>query len=221
MIKYIVLFVTFIIAALGVLQNYLFPDGVSLDYVILAIALLIILFGYQTINTYQENKQSQYLQYSGEITGTNIEIPALKIGTARFIPNNLSDPVFDIDGDPIRVWIEDGKLQLHAIIRNRNGDIVATIFGNQFRVNPETIFDYNYDRNAIEVIDEYGDVILQVQMEEDGVLFCGKFYRKDGSRVAIGNNYIEVRPAGVSIELSFSPIFRYLGKDNLGKRLSN
>lgn len=219
MLKYLITVVTALLAILAVFKDHFFPKGVPSEYVALYVTLIIMLSGYQVIQIYNESKKEQYFEYSGTIKGSTIEYPALKIGSAIFRPSdNFTGPLFNIDGDPIRVWLEDGVLQLHTIIRDRKGNIAAVWLGNEFKINPNSIFDYNYDDRALEVLDEYGDVILQVQMENDGVLFAGKFYRKDGWRLGIGYNFIELQPPDKELELKFEPIFKYLGKDNLGIR---
>jgi len=121
-------------------------------------------------------------------------------------------------GDPLKVWIYDGKLQLFTIVRNQKGEQMVSVIGNNFVVNPNIISDFNYDSDALEILDKKGDVILQIQMQEDGILFFGKFYLKDGSRVGIGNNIIETRPVGEELTLTTERIFIYPGKNNLGVR---
>ena len=96
---------------------------------------------------------------------------------------------------------------------------MASVTGNRFVVNPNTVSDYNYDEDSLEVLDKKGNVVLQIQMECDGVLFCGIFNLKDGSKFAIGNNVIETRPPGEPLQVSFDRIFVYPGKDNLGVRV--
>ena len=95
---------------------------------------------------------------------------------------------------------------------------MVSVIGNSFVINPNTVSDYNSDDNSLEVLDQSGDVILQIQMQEDGVLFCGKFNTKNGGKFGIGNNIIETRPAGQELEIHFDKIFIYPGKDNLGLR---
>jgi hypothetical protein len=73
----------------------------------------------------------------------------------------------------------------------------------------------------LEVIDKSGDVVFQIQMQKDGVLYCGKFCTTDDLHVAIGNNQIEWLPADKPLTLNFDRIFKYPRQINLGIRVSN
>jgi len=156
--------------------------------------------------------------FTGEIQGSNFDTPTLKIGSARFVLSSELETIFDLVGDPIKVWIYDGKLQLYTIVRDENGKQMVAVMGNNFIINPNTVSDFNYDEDAIEVLDKNDDVVLQIQMENDGILFCGKFHCKDGRKVAIGNNEIEIRIPGQELIMEFEPIFVYPGEHNLGVR---
>jgi len=80
--------------------------------------------------------------------------------------------------------MENGESKISCVIRDENGKIIAKIEANDWKINPNLIFDRNFDDKAVEVISEKGDVILQAEFDGEGVLFAGTFYQEDGSRIA-------------------------------------
>lgn len=182
-------------------------------------AMFILLFILSALEIRQSTIVDRPYWYHGEIQGSEMEEPAFKLGGARFIPSDELETIFNLVGDPIKVWIYDGKLQLYAIIRNENGKQIVAVTGNNFVINPNTVSDFNYDEDSLEVLDKKGDVVLQVQMQNDGVLFCGIFHLIEGGKIALGNNVIEIRPPGDELETTFNKIFKYPGEDNLGVRV--
>ncbi len=179
--------------------------------------LLILTLIFSVIDIRQDSYVERQFWYQGEIQGSQIDIPAIKLGDAIFTSSELKT-FFNISGDPINLWIRDGELKLYTIVRNKNGDQMVAVIGNNFVVNPNTVSDFNYDEEALEVLDNKGDVVLQIQMEDDGVLFSGKFWTDDGTRVGIGYNVIEKSDAQGNLDLTFPRIFVYPGKNNLGLR---
>ena len=110
---------------------------------------------------------------------------------------------------------------ISAIIRNEAGKIIAKIDANQWTINPNLLFDRNFDDRAVEVVDAKGNVVLQATMVEDGVSFTGVFYREDGWRVAIGESAFELKPPGVELETHFDPIFNYPSTNHPGERIKS
>jgi len=80
--------------------------------------------------------------------------------------------------------------------------------------NPNLIFDRNFDEKAVGVINQKGEVVLQIEFDGESVQFAGIFYREDGWRIALGYSIIELRPPGQKLETSFPPIFKYPSKDH-------
>jgi hypothetical protein len=126
-----------------------------------------------------------------------------------------------VGDDPVTVWIENGQLKVNLTLRDRSGSIVTKIVGNEWRVNPNLIFDKNFDDTAFEVADVKGDVVLQFVFDGTSIQFCGKFYFPDGSRVGIGKGVIEKRLPGQQMELTFAPIFRYPSSQYPGQRITH
>lgn len=218
MIKYVSIILIGVLALATYFKDTHFKDGTP-NYFNLGIYLLII--GVLAANIY-DVYESGYIEraywFKGEIQGSELDTPAFKIGSAKLIPSGELETIFDLVGDPIKVWIYDGKLHLYTIVRDRSGRQMVAVIGNTFVINPNTVSDFNYDEDALEVLDQNGNVVLQIQMEEDGVLFCGIFHCRDGRKVAIGNNVIEIRNPEQELTTEFERIFVYPAKDNLGVR---
>jgi len=221
MLQYLGSIIAAILALCGLYFSY--KNKVENKTLLFLFVLVFFSCSFQMIQIYQQNRIESYFQYTGSIKSVNIEIPAIKCGDAifQFPDATLENPVYIHEDLPFRVWLDKGKLQLYVVIRDQNNNIAASIFGTQFDINSDFIFDYNYDDMAIEVLDENHDVILQAIMEDDGVQLRCKLYLEDGNRVGFGNNVIEYKPKGEPLQLSFEPIFRYPGKDHLGERLLN
>jgi len=186
--------------------------------------ILIFLIGSLGTNVYiiwQEEEMKKYSRYSGEISGTeDIVYPSIKLGTAEFVwTGPEGEPMIVIGNDSIKVWIEDEELKISTVIRDEDGKIIAKLEANEWQVNPNLIFDRNFDTKAVEVINQKGEIVLQAEFDGESVLFAGVFYREDGWRVALGYNVIEIRPPGEPIQTTFPPMFKYPSELHPGERI--
>jgi len=193
------------------MPNWLFVGTFMFIVAILGTNLLII---------WQEGEMEKYSRHSGEISGTkDIVYPSIKLGTAELVwKGPAGEPMIVIGNDSIKVWIEDGELKISTVIRDEDGKIIAKLEANEWQVNPNLIFDRNFDTKAVEVINQKGEVVLQAEFDGESVLFAGVFYREDGWRVALGYNIIEMRPPGEPLQMSFPPMFKYPSENHPGER---
>lgn len=204
--------------------HYRYPKARILDFLFLACGIALIAGAITNMYVIgQEEQKEKYSQYSGEISrkleAPDIQYPSIKLGTAKLIwQGPEGEPAILIGDDPIRVWIEDGELKISTVIRDKDGKIIAKLEANEWQVNPNLIFDRNFDDRAVEVINEEGEVILQADFDGESVVFAGIFYLEDGSRVAIGENVIERRPPGEELQTSFDLIFKYPSRMHPGER---
>jgi len=96
--------------------------------------------------------------------------PYLEIGNSGsiFTPTNPKLPLNTIAKDnDINIEIEGGQVKLSIKIRDINGQIIAEIVKNEWKTSkPETgkIWDRNYSKDAVEVLDPNGEVVLQVKV---------------------------------------------------------
>ncbi len=204
---------------------------------------LIILGGIlAVIQTIWKNKddaiEKAKQQYSGKLQAESRLLlsakeqvfPVIEIGDSgtRFV--YTGDPnvsLFNIFGDShLGISLDKGQVLISCVMRDKEGKIVAELKDNEWKVQKApVIFDRNFDKNAVEVVDAYGSVILQVLAFKDKVQFQGKFYSKDGECFA----FISDGPgkgAGMHIrrKLDTTPVpainklFKYPSDQHLGER---
>lgn len=141
-------------------------------------------------------------------------------------------------GKPIINFAEDNNLTIELLgdqllvstkIRDSNGTIVSEISRNEWKVNPFKSWDRNYSKNALEVRDPSGDIVLQVRLVEDRVQFQAKMYDSEGKGVAL---YKTRGPEGWGGAIQkfdshhpltgvIQPIFKYPSDLHLGELVRN
>ena len=219
----LLLILTFVIALLGLIAQRYYKDRIPKWLFIALVSLLLISFLANVHQTQQDELKAEYLKNSGTLSGKlenqSIIYPSISLGSAEFVwQGEQGEPIFIIGNDSLKIWIENSELKLSTVLRDQDGKIVAKIEANEWQVNPNLIFDRNFDDKALEVINEKGEVILQAVFDGKTVQFCGKFYREDGWQIALGNNYMEFRPPGEKVQLTFTPIFKYPSAEYPGQR---
>jgi hypothetical protein len=132
-------------------------------------------------------------------------------------------PLFNILGDNLTIISHEGQVKVSTIIRNKNGVIVAELINNEWKVNNNS-WDRNYSKDALEVKDDTGEIILQVRVLEDRIQFQGKFYDSQGNGVALGKassgkgGILEMTGTNhPKLELKIEPIFQYPSDNHLGE----
>ena len=134
-------------------------------------------------------------------------------------------PIFNIGGDPLTIEIAGEQLIVSATIRNKDGQIVAEIIQNEWKVNPQNSWDRNYTKNALEVRDPSGDIVLQVRLVEDRVQFQAKMYASNKTGIAFvkgpGGGYIERSTPERPFRSIISPIFKYPSDIHFGELIDN
>ena len=158
--------------------------------------------------------------------------PKLELGDSGSIliyTGQQGTPLFKIAEDNnITIIVEDGQIKVSTKIRDQNGQIIAEIIKNEWKVNPNNSWDRNYSKNALEVCDLTGDVILQVKLVEDRVQFQAKLYDASGRRIGFGKitgpkpkgtgGGIEITgPDHTKLTLKIEPIFKYPSELHLGE----
>lgn len=211
-----------IISVISIFRDYFLKDETSVLVVIALITCSISVVSFQINSLLNRIKREKHVQYAGRITGKErLEYPAIKIGASTLVwTGKEGEPTIRIGNDPTVIWLENGKLKFSAMIRNEAGKITAKIDANQWTINPNLLFDRNFDDRAVEVVDAKGNVVLQAMMVKDGVSFAGVFYREDGWRIAIGESAFELKPPGVKLETRFDPIFNYPSINHPGERMT-
>ena len=81
---------------------------------------------------------------------------------------------------PFSISKDSNGLLISAVVRSLDGRIVARIRDNEWVLNPNNYFRKNFDRSALEVIDEYDIPVLQIEyLSESHVKLGGVFYLEE------------------------------------------
>jgi len=79
-----------------------------------------------------------------------------------------------------------GGLEVSTQVRDRQGHIVAELIKNEWKVAPPPrTWDRNYNRTALEVRDEDGNVVLQVRLFPDRVQIQGEWWMDENRGIRI------------------------------------
>jgi len=81
---------------------------------------------------------------------------------------------------PFSISKDSNGLLISAIVRSLDGRIVAKIHNNEWILNPNNYFRKNFDKSALEVIDEYDIPVLQIEyLSENQLKLGGIFYLEE------------------------------------------
>lgn len=144
------------------------------------------------------------------------------------LDNNLS-------GDRIFVCAENGKLKLTATVRDETGKIMGDIINNRFESYPQYALKARHDDYGWEVIDPYGRVAFQVDLDRGCAYIKGIFYSMNGDMALVSANdrCINFGPGLPSNEIKknvdryfertpnlITPIFDYSSDEYPSKRIT-
>jgi hypothetical protein len=140
------------------------------------------------------------------------------------------EPQLKILGDRFFVRMENGKLLLTTRVRDRNGAIVVDIVDNKWTISSaqNVSWDKNYLKNALEVKDGRGRVVLQLLLLTDVVRVQGEWWTEDGNgarvlrpypfdRIRTGPVVVEMTPKFHPDDPHIEPIFKYPSKEYWGE----
>jgi hypothetical protein len=173
-------------------------------------------------------------------SGLSIRLGTSCVTLKRPFPtgSNTTDVFGWIDGVgriPLFLSERDGYLFITTDVRDESGDLVAVLTNNEWQVNPENTFDRNYSSNALEVIDEQGEVVLQVITTKSDVLLSAVLRDSDGKTLVVGSpddsaestrlygtgGVIEIYGKGKKSSLKFPfhipKYFKYPSQNHLGE----
>jgi hypothetical protein len=156
---------------------------------------------------------------------------AVQFGDSRgkLIPLQPGGNVIDFgNGEGLTITTgDDGKIKVSTVVRDRSGELIARLEENEWSEKPANRFDRNYSDSALEIIDDWGDVVLQVRLVGNVVQLQGKFYSREGRATGIGKVWddlekdfvgtIEFRPSSVPLALKIKPIFKYPSERHIGE----
>lgn len=237
--------IAIIVGAIPTLIGLLLPDKVPRLVRLISAAVLLIGIVFKIILLVKQSQQEATEKYVGVLeakskiptsSDQNI-VPKLQIantGTiiwldggdaAKFIHELLKDNNF-------KAVIEEGRLKVSMTIIDKDGEIVAEIARNEWKVNPNNSFDRNYSTDSLEVKDSLGDIILQLRLVADRVQIQGRFYRSKSKLYSIekvigaeiGDEYEDDEWVNIHLitkdfpaKLKIRPMFKYPSDLHMGK----
>jgi hypothetical protein len=120
------------------------------------------------------------------------------------------------EDNKIIVWIDNGQLKVSTTIKDKDGKILARITGNDWdNAQKPLIYDRNFDKRGLEVVDAYCNVVLQVDMNKSCAKVSGVFYVESGKTIVANDKGFHFDVPGVKI----NPIFIYPSENHLGERI--
>jgi hypothetical protein len=126
------------------------------------------------------------VKFSTGAGGPNADLEIGDSGSILHWLGPLSTPMLNIFGSIITVESIDGQVTLTTDVRDTNGELVAELIRNEWMVAPPPkTWDRNYSKNAVEVIDPRGKVVIQVVALPDRVRLQGEWHGRGGDGVRL------------------------------------
>src|SRR5262249_6626344 len=118
-----------------------------------------------------------------------------------------------------------GRVCVSTKIADANGNVVVELVRNKWRVAPPPMsWDRNYSKDALEVRDPSGAIVLQIKALRDRIQLQGEWKRKNDSAIRFvklrgGGGAMVIGPNGVfqPTDPKIEPMFVYPSEMNLGK----
>jgi hypothetical protein len=95
--------------------------------------------------------------------------------------------------------------------------MIAEIINNEWKVNPHNAWDRNYTKDALEVRDPSGDIVLQVRVIENRVQLQAILYTSDGNILGFVDGGFGKGLIVFDRKHKIKPIFKYPSELHLGK----
>jgi hypothetical protein len=215
------------------LQKLKQRDIKSWSIVFLAIILIVIGIVRELENNAKEIYSNDFGVIDGSFKSKQITYPSVSLGNPKSIYQLQNNDTIGelINGTGIRVWLEDRKLYINALVKDENGVVIAKIERNEWQLARigAIIFDRNFDNHGIEIKDGKDRVVLQINFDGEKVNICGIFIRTPQPSLAFYACYnqneegscllITTRPDTISNIIS--PIFKYPSGLHQGERVSS
>lgn len=152
---------------------------------IMAGALIILGFYFRPSDVPPNPKDVGKIETILDSAGTTIAARPIEIGNggAMFVVlGQISDSVLVFfRAMDLKLEVLNGKVLVSALIRNEQGQILAELTRNEWKVAPNpTVWDRNYNDNTLEVKNGAGRIILQVRVLPDRIQLQGEWWSADG-----------------------------------------
>jgi hypothetical protein len=124
-------------------------------------------------------------------------------------------------------WGVKGWPLISTTVRDHNGNLVAEVTRNHWLVHPAYSAEKNYTKDALEVQDTAGHVVLQVRILPGKISLLGEWWDVQGNgirftRPAIiapnnGSRVLRLNRQTQHLDELIQPIFEYPSKDHWGE----
>lgn len=88
------------------------------------------------------------------------------------------------------IALEEGQIKISAKILSSDGKNAVQITDNEWEINPNAVFRKNFDKRGLEIIDNYGLVVLQVDMLDKQTLKIAGLFEVKGEAVCVTDRTI-------------------------------
>jgi hypothetical protein len=152
--------------------------------------------------------------------------PMLQVGETVYamMPGGVANifPFFPDSGVRIELGRK-GQPLFTTHVRDRSGNLIADVTRNHWRVYPLYLAEKNYTKDALEIEDSAGHVVLQVRILRDRIVLQGEWWDTQGNGVRLVGTHAPKPPGSLAIRLSrqsqsndslIQPMFEYPSKEH-------
>jgi hypothetical protein len=200
------------------------------------VLLAVAFMGVLGPTAYDQWREERAAAQEGDLPGAGMiftdglkrGFPMVQIGKGTIFvmtPDGVSDifPFFKDSGVKIE-WGKKGPL-LTTVVRDRNGNLVAEVKKNHWKIYPLFSADKNYTKDALEVQDSAGHVVLQVRILSGTIQIQGEWWDTQGSGVRMmqlpdpkaGSQVVRMNRQNQHNDALLEPMFEYPSKDRWGE----
>jgi hypothetical protein len=159
--------------------------------------------------------------------------PELEIGDSGAMfswSGQNGKPIFNFFGTELIVESIDKEIKVTAQIKDKKGQLIAELNKNEWKTaSPPQAWDRNYTKDALEVIDSQGNVVLQVKALSDRIQLQGEWWDTSGNGLrfvkasdkpntgAFVLKWHEGKAADGQRDISINRIFKYPSELHFGE----
>jgi len=231
--KWVINVILFVILVLGIWSLYA-PEKSPVSKRI-GIGLLILSFIVAIVNNFHAFVQDPSSQQAGTLKPKYSRSYKTNNKVATSVGMNQTSQLFTVQMDegvivqplgryaPFSIKRASDGLLISAIIHSLDGKVIAKIQNNEWVLNPNNYFQKNFDKSALEVIDEYDIPILQVEyIDKNRIKIGGIFHLEEREILEIYPDFPST-PKGVNPRaiVSFRGVIIVMGKDGMTTKAPN
>jgi hypothetical protein len=215
------LFLTVAFLALGDLICSLWPKW-RMRRAIFDLAFAVVVMGALSPWLWSQYRSQHAALIDGELIahdslpGITEGMYGMDIGRPLVAPYANREPM-KLPGSVLTVDAGPNKMLVSIAVRDRNGDLIAEVKNNVWHVY-SLASDKNYTKDALEVKDARGRVVLQLQLLKNGIRLGGEWYDEEHHSFRIvPHGRPDREDPGFHRNDVIAPWFKYGSKDHWGE----